>query len=45
MAAFRIGFDRWVEESNGKDLTEFIRESIDDLRALGPGQPSEAAAV
>ncbi|MGH2966976.1 MAG: TetR/AcrR family transcriptional regulator [Solirubrobacterales bacterium] len=34
MAAFRIAFDRWVEESNGNDLRELIRESIDELKVL-----------
>lgn len=38
-AAFRIAFDRWVEESNGRDLAELIGETIDELKTLAPGQP------
>jgi AcrR family transcriptional regulator len=37
MAAFRIAFDRWIEESNGDGLGELIRESIADLKAVAAG--------
>jgi AcrR family transcriptional regulator len=43
MAIFRVAFDRWVEESNRKDLAELIRESIDQLKALTSVHSSDEA--
>jgi AcrR family transcriptional regulator len=43
MAIFRVAFDRWVEESNRRDLADLIRDSIDQLKALTSIQSSEAA--
>ncbi len=34
IAAFRIAFERWVGEAGEQDLTELIRESLDQLKAL-----------
>ena len=31
---FRVAFDRWIEESNQRGLTELITESLDRLREL-----------
>jgi AcrR family transcriptional regulator len=31
---FRVAFDRWIEESNQRGLTELITESLDQLREL-----------
>jgi AcrR family transcriptional regulator len=34
IAVFRIAFERWVEETNKKDLPQLFRESLDQLKAL-----------
>jgi AcrR family transcriptional regulator len=34
IAVFRVAFERWVEESNHRDLPRLIRESLDELRAV-----------
>jgi AcrR family transcriptional regulator len=34
IAVFRIAFERWVEETNKKDLAQLFRESLDQLKAL-----------
>ena len=34
IAVFRVAFERWVEESNQRDLPRLIRESLDELRAV-----------
>jgi AcrR family transcriptional regulator len=38
IAVFRIAFDRWVEETDQKDLPQVIRESLDALKAVAAGQ-------
>ncbi len=37
IAVFRVGFERWVEESNRQELPLVIRESFDELKALTAG--------
>lgn len=37
IAVFRIAFERWVEESNERDLPELIRDSLDELKAVTAG--------
>jgi AcrR family transcriptional regulator len=34
IAVFRIAFERWLDETNRRDLSELIRESLDGLKAL-----------
>jgi AcrR family transcriptional regulator len=34
IAAFKVAFERWVGETDERDLTDLIRESLDELRAL-----------
>jgi AcrR family transcriptional regulator len=34
IAVFKIGFSRWVEESNKKDLPHVMRASLDELKAV-----------
>jgi AcrR family transcriptional regulator len=34
MAVFRIGFARWIEEGNERDLPAILRESFDQLKRL-----------
>jgi AcrR family transcriptional regulator len=38
MAAFRVGFERWVDETDHQDLPVVIRESLDELRAVTAGR-------
>ncbi|HWE13328.1 MAG TPA: TetR family transcriptional regulator [Solirubrobacteraceae bacterium] len=33
-AVFKIAFERWVDESNDRDLPHLIRESLDELKLL-----------
>ena len=37
IAVFRIAFERWVEETNRRDLPELIRDSLDELKAVTAG--------
>ena len=34
IAVFRTAFERWIEETNGRDFSELVRESLDQLKAL-----------
>jgi MftR C-terminal domain len=34
VAAFRIAVERWADETNRRELTEVIRESLDALKTL-----------
>jgi AcrR family transcriptional regulator len=36
IAVFKVAFERWVSATEG-DLTQFIRESLDELRAVTAG--------
>ncbi|HTX12889.1 MAG TPA: TetR family transcriptional regulator [Solirubrobacteraceae bacterium] len=36
-AVFRVAFERWIEESEDRDLSQLIRESLDQLRAVTAG--------
>jgi len=38
LAAFKIGFDRWVSSDGGRDLPQVIRDSLDALKAVSAGQ-------
>jgi AcrR family transcriptional regulator len=38
IAVFRIGFERWLSESSGQDLSRVMRESLDELRAVTAGR-------
>ena len=33
-AAFKVGFEQWVEDDKGKPMSTFIRESLDALKAV-----------
>jgi hypothetical protein len=37
IAVFRIAFEGWVEDSDGRELSRRIRESLDELRAVTAG--------
>jgi len=34
IAVFKIAFERWISETNQRDLTQIIRESLDELKAV-----------
>jgi len=38
IAVFRIAFERWVQETNQRDLPELIRDSLDELKAVTAGK-------
>ncbi len=38
IAVFRIAFERWVQETNQRDLPELIRDSLDELKAATAGK-------
>lgn len=38
IAVFRVAFERWVTESDERDLPELIRESLDQLKAVTAGR-------
>ena len=38
IAVFRIAFERWISESSQQDLPQFIRESLDELKAVTAGK-------
>ena len=38
IAVFRIAFERWVQETNQRDLPELIRDSLDELKAVTASQ-------
>ncbi len=37
IAVFRIAFARWINETNPRDLSQLIRESLDALKAVTAG--------
>jgi hypothetical protein len=38
MAVFRIAFERCIDETNQGDLSQLIRESLDELKAATAGR-------
>jgi len=38
IAIFRIGFERWAKEAGQRDFREFIRESLEELKAVTAGR-------
>ena len=34
IAVFRVAFERWANETNQQDLSQLIRESLDELKAV-----------
>lgn len=42
MAAFRIAFERWVKQTNGRDLPRLIRDSLDALKTVVAGKHNGA---
>lgn len=38
IAVFRIAFERWINETNQRDLPQLIRESLDELKGVTAGR-------
>jgi AcrR family transcriptional regulator len=38
MAVFRIAFERWIDDTDQRDLAHHIRESLDELKAVTAGR-------
>ena len=38
IAVFKIAFERWLGDDSGQDLPHFIRESLDELKAVTTGR-------
>ena len=38
IAIFRIGFERWAKEAGQREFQEFIRESLEELKAVTAGR-------
>jgi AcrR family transcriptional regulator len=38
IAVFRIAFERWINETSPRDLSQHIRESLDELKAVTAGR-------
>jgi hypothetical protein len=38
VAAFKIGFERWIKEPQARDLPSDIRESLEELKAVTNGR-------
>jgi AcrR family transcriptional regulator len=38
IAVFRIAFERWIDETNQRDLSQLIRESLDELKDVTAGR-------
>lgn len=37
IAVFRVAFERWIDEPGDRDLSQIMRESLDQLKALTAG--------
>jgi AcrR family transcriptional regulator len=38
VAVFKVAFERWIDGTDQKDLPHFIRESLDELKAVTAGK-------
>jgi AcrR family transcriptional regulator len=38
IAVFKVAFERWISETSQRDLPQFIRESLDELKAVTAGK-------
>ena len=45
IAVFRVAFERWISDTSQRDLPQFIRESLDQLKAVTAGRWSPAATT
>lgn len=42
IAAFKIAFERWINETNQQDFAQLIRDTLDELKALTAGNDHRA---
>jgi AcrR family transcriptional regulator len=42
VAVFKVAFERWVSETSQRDMSELIRESLDELKAVTAAQLNSA---
>jgi AcrR family transcriptional regulator len=45
IAVFKVAFDRWHDETNQRDFPQFIRESLDELKAVTAVAGRSRAAI
>ena len=45
IAVFRIAFERWIDEANGRPLPEIMRDSFDQLKAQVGSAPAAAGGA
>ncbi|MCU1662439.1 MAG: regulatory protein TetR, partial [Pseudonocardia sp.] len=38
IAVFKIAFERWIDDTDQRDLSHHIRESLDELKAVTAGR-------
>jgi AcrR family transcriptional regulator len=38
IAVFKVAFERWINDTNQRDLPQLIRESLDELKAVTAGR-------
>jgi AcrR family transcriptional regulator len=38
VAVFKVAFERWIDGTNHRDLSQLIRESLDELKAVTAGK-------
>ena len=44
IAAFKIAFERWIAAPDDRRFAQFVRESVDELKAVTAGRPATAAS-
>jgi len=44
IAVFRIAFERWVDDTDGRDLAELIHASLDEVQAVTAGRATSGSA-
>jgi AcrR family transcriptional regulator len=38
VAVFKVAFERWLDDTEDRDLSQLIRESLDELKAVAAGE-------
>jgi hypothetical protein len=38
ITVFRIAFERWIDETNERDTSQLVRESLNELKAVTAGK-------
>jgi AcrR family transcriptional regulator len=38
IAVFKVSFERWISDADGRDMSQIIRESLDELKAVTTGK-------